>query len=175
MKKLLSIIISLLVVLILTGCNNNTEGKVINKNEKPVKEQETILSKNETLNCSGDFLFTWGFMVGKGPTPEGVEQLSYAFSSTTGVGQGEYIFTFDENNLINMNSTETLSASYSKQVNTDDIEIDGCEVSKNNNGRVVLKCNYGENTDYVKSLNTNANTKEKLKDVLEKRTSLTCN
>lgn len=183
MKKVLSLILCGILIFSITGCKNNkettnnslTDSNNLENSSKETQEKDS----SKMLKCSGDFLFTWGFMIGTNKTPEGKEIKTFAFSNTDSIGDGEYEFTFDNDKLISMHSTETLSASNSNQIsdselNSPDSQIKGCKLYRNTNKRVVVECNHNETSDYVNVLNTSANTKDKLKDILEKNTSLTC-
>lgn len=171
-------------MLSITGCGNNktVSDKSNDSSNNGVQENnnaENIIESNVTLSCSGDYLFNWGFMVGKMPSSDGSERLSYAFDNTDDMGKGEYVFTFDDSKLISMSSIETLSSMYSKQIsdsdlNSPDSQIDGCEMYRNSDKRIVIKCTYDESSDYVSALNTNANTSDKLKTILEEKTVLSC-
>lgn len=187
MKKLFSLILCGILVLGITGCGNNetaidknNDNSNNNVQENGNTDKENIKEeKKEALSCSGDYLFTLGFMVGKGQTSDGTQNISYAFDATDDMGKGEYEFEFDDDKLVSMSSVETLSLSYSNQIsdsqlNSPDNQIDGCEMYRNSDKRVVIKCNYNESSDYVLALNTNANTPDKLKTILEEKTVLSC-
>ena len=185
MKKILSLILCGVLVLGTTGCGDDSSD---NKNDETKKDKTSDAIKEDVkkeiaLECSGDYLFNFGFIVGKEmqsleeSEPEKIH--GYYFDDANGIGNGEYRFVFENEKIVKMTSIETMNLTSSKQVSDADIKeedesMEDCTLSRNNNGNVVIKCEFNTEDDYVKALNLDSKTSDDLKKILEDNTELVC-
>lgn len=185
MKKILSMILCGMLLSTITGCGDdiNDNKKDETKKDKSYDVIKEDVKKEISLECSGDYLFNFGFMVGKGmQTAEESDSEKihgYYFNDGSGIGNGEYRFIFDNGKIVKMSSIETMNLTYSKQISDADIKaeddsMEDCTISRNNNGNVVIKCEFNDEDDYVKALNLDSKTPDDLKSILEKNTDLVC-
>lgn len=185
MKKFLSFILCGVLVLGTTGCADDSSDNKKDETKKD-KTSDVIIEdvkKEIALECSGDYLFNFGFIVGKGMQtaeendPEKIH--GYYFDDANGIGNGEYRFVFENDQIIKMSSVETMNLTYSKQISDADIKdeddsMEDCTISRNNNGNIVIKCEFDNEDDYVKALNLDSKTPDDLKKILEDNTELVC-
>lgn len=182
MKKIIWGFMCGMMLIGVTGCGDDTKNVDKKDNDSKVEEKVEDL-KEISLECSGDYLFNFGFMVGYGmqtaeeSDPEKIH--GYYFDDGNGIGNGEYRFIFDNEKIVKMSSIETMNLTYSKQISDADIKaeddsMEDCTISRNNNGNVVIKCEFNDEDDYVKALNLDSKTPDDLKSILEKNTDLVC-
>lgn len=187
MKKILSLLLCGMMIFMITGCGdsgdkNNDEKKSDNVKDNGSQVIEDEVKKEISLECSGDYLFNFGFVVGSGPiTANGdeTEIADYFFDDASGIGNGVYKFIFDDDGINKMVSTETMNLTYSKQITDSQIKeednsMEDCTIVRNNSGNIVIECEYDTESTFVKALNIDAKNPEVLKSILEEETDLVC-
>ena len=137
------------------------------------------MKKEISLECSGDYLFNFGFIVGYAPGEGNEKVYSYTFDDASGIGNGEYKFVFDSEKITKMIWTETMNATYSRQITDsqmkeEDANMEYCTMLRNSNGNIVIECELNHESKYVQALNTDGNTPSNLKTILEDKTNLVC-
>lgn len=186
MRKIFSLVLCGIVLLGMTGCgDDSSNNKKENKNEGKSNSEviKDTVEKEISLECSGDYLFNFGFMVRKGAITKEEDNSDkidgYYFDDGSGIGNGEYRFVFDGEKITKMSSVETMNLTYSKQITDsmlkeEDESMESCTIVRNSNGNVVIKCEFDNEDDYVKALNLDVKTPDDLKSILEKNTDLVC-
>lgn len=187
MKKILSLLLCGVMIFMITGCGdsgdkNNDEKKSDNVKDNGSQVIEDEVKKEISLECSGDYLFNFGFGVGSGPiTANGdeTEIADYFFDDASGIGNGVYKFIFDSEKITKMIWTETMNSTYSRQITDsqmkeEDANMEYCTMLRNSNGNIVIECELNHESKYVQALNTDGNTPSNLKTILEDKTNLVC-
>lgn len=185
MKKIIWGFMCGIMLIGVTGCSDDSSDNKKNETKKD-KTSDVIkedVKKEIALECSGDYLFNFGFIVGKTmkAADEGDSEKirDYYFDDASGIGNGEYKFVFENYNIVKMSSIETMNLTYSKQISdaaiqAEDDSLEDCAFSRNNNGNIVIKCEFNNEDDYVKALNLDSKTPDDLKVILEENTDLVC-
>jgi len=171
MKKNLSLVLSLVLILGLTGCGNSNEStsKTNNKN---------ILVCTSNISLGNDMYIIKSSTIGDddNDNPENWE-IGFATDSEN-VETGEYKFIFDNNGLKTIKAKEIYKKSVSETATDKDLE----EINKQDNfkaskkdGKVILEYSFdNDDSDMIKGLNAHYPNKKELKEFLEEEKIFSC-